>query len=224
MNNEKEVRNFYEAEEEYEKSILITKELIGKVISCDFNILKDKIKSLDTENKYGEFIDLLIAVIGRKTNKYYYCTNVEDTKYYNLEEGKVYKMSQVGLDIKNNNLTEKALDLQARAQLAPILLILTRELKHVFSLNISSSDETLYSMNTDIILNKDIEYLNDLENYLELIIDKTGRLKILVSEKDIYSLEKAKNEYSKKSSFAKTFYKIFGGEKKAIESLAKRNK
>ena len=32
MNNEKDVRNFYNEEAEYEKSILITKELINNII------------------------------------------------------------------------------------------------------------------------------------------------------------------------------------------------
>lgn len=132
MNNEKEVRNFYNEEEEYEKSILVTKELISNIIKYNETKIKDKLKFLQKEKEFEEYVDLLTAVIGKKTNKYYYCEDIEDVKYYQLEVGKVYKMTRLNVDIQSKNCTKKQLNLHARALLAEKLLIMTEELKKYF--------------------------------------------------------------------------------------------
>ena len=40
------------------------------------------------------------------------------------------------------------------------------------------------------IIEKDLKYLENLIGYLKILMDKTGRLKILVAERDVYALEK----------------------------------
>ena len=118
-----QVRDFYKEEAEYEKSILIIKEILVKIISMKQEILEEKIKHIDTEFKYDEFFDLLDAVIGRKTNKYYLCDNEDDVKYYNLELGNVYKVDNMNPDIQGRCSEEKQLNIQARAILAENYLL-----------------------------------------------------------------------------------------------------
>ena len=57
-----------------------------------------------------------------------------------------------------------------------------------------------------------VKIVNDMQNinnenlnkYLKILMDKTERIKILVAERDIYALENAKEEYSKKSSIVRS--------------------
>lgn len=219
-----QVRDFYKEEAEYEKSILIIKEIIVKIISMKQEILEEKIKHIDTEFKYDEFFDLLSAVIGRKTNKYFLCDKEDDVKYYDLELGKVYKVDNMNPDIQGRCYEEKQLNIQARAILAEKLLIMTKELKNDFSLNLGKSDGSLATLDSYIIVEQDIDYLDNLIKYLETLIDKTGRLKILVTEGDVFALEKAKEDYNKKSSVEKWFYKTFKKENSVIESMTNKNK
>lgn len=219
-----QVRDFYKEEAEYEKSILIIKEIIVKIISMKQEVFNDKISHLDSESKYTEFFDLLNAVIGRKTNKYYLCDKEDDVKYYNLELDKVYRVENMNTDIQARCSEEKQLNLQARAVLAERLLIITKELKDIFSLNLGKSDGSLATFDSYIITEQDIDYLNNLIKYLEILIDKTGRLKILVTEGDVFALEKAKEDYNKKSSVEKWFYKTFKKENSVIESMTNKNK
>lgn len=219
-----QVRDFYKEEAEYEKSILIIKEIIVKIISMKQEVIEEKIKHIDNEFKYDEFFDLLSAVMGRKTNKYYLCDKEEDVKYYDLELGKVYKVDNMNPDIQGRCSEEKQLNIQARAILAEKLLIMTKELKNDFSLNLGKSDGSLATLDSYIIVEQDIDYLDNLIKYLETLMDKTGRLKILVTEGDVYALEKAKEDYNKKSSVEKWFYKTFKKENSVIESMANKNK
>lgn len=224
MNSEKEVRDFYEEEAEYEKSILLTKELVEKVISVDINIVSEKINFLKKDSEFGEFPDLLNAVIGRETNKYYYCENIEEVKYYNLEVGKVYKISELNPDIQSKNSIKKQLNLQARAILAQKTLPMAKYLKEIFCENIQRGDGSISTIDSRIITENDVEYLENLIKYLEIMIDKTGRLKILVAERDVYALKKAKEDYNKKSSVEKWFYKTFKKEKSVINNMAQKRK
>lgn len=217
-------RNFYEEEAHYEKSTELIKELIKKVISIDMNLFKQKIDYLNDNSKYAEFIDLFLAVLGKKTNKYYYCESEDDVKYHNLILGEVYKVSELTDDLKNKDIEEKTLKLQARSILSKKLLLLTNELKQSFALNIGMKDSSMITLESHIIKESDIEYLNNLIKYLETLIDKTGRLKILLAEKDVYALKEAEETYNKKSSIEKMFYKAIKQEKNIINLMTNKNK
>ena len=78
------------------------------------------------------------------------------------------------------------------------------------------------TIDDDIIVKKDIDYLDKLVDYLNILSDKTGRLKILVAERDVYALENVKEEYGKKGSIEKWFYKTFKKEKNKIENMTKK--
>lgn len=220
----KEVRDFYQEDAEYQKSIIIIKEIIQKIIDINFDTLKEKINFVDNNKKYIDFIDLLTAVIGKKTDKYYYCQNEEDVKYYNMEIGEVYIKDKLNIDEKAKRFEAKILELQARAKLAEVLLDLTKQLEEDFKLNIGQSDGNISTLDSFIIKESDLEYLDNLIKYLQIIIDKTGRLKILISEQDVYSLAKAKEDYNKKNSIEKWFYKTLKKEKDIINSMANKNK
>ena len=71
-------------------------------------------------------------------------------------------------------------------------------------------------------MKRDLDYLDKLVDYLNILIDKTGRLKILVAERDVYALENAKEEYNKKSSIEKWLYKMFNKEESVIENMSKK--
>jgi len=210
----KEVRNFYEEEAEYEKAILITKELITKIISVDVNIYKEKLEFLNIYDNYSEFIDLLTAVLGKKTNKYYYAEAEDDIKYYDLELKKVYRLDKINLELQTKNKEEKVLKLEARALLAEKLLIIVRELKDIFSNNIQKGDGSLGTIDSRIITEQDVEYFENLILYLEKMIDKNGRLKILVAEQEVYAKEAEKAKLDSKSGIEKFFYKLIKKEKK----------
>ena len=222
MNNEP--RNFYEESQKYDDDIVEIKELINKIISINNNELKEKIELLDKENKYIEFIDLLNAVLGNETNIYYYCENEEDVKYYGLEMYKVYKISTLNIDLQSKYNKGGVLKLQARAQLAQQLTIMTHELKQLFSLNLDKTDGNLSTLEFRIIREEDVEYFNNLIKYLDIIIDKTGRLKILDAERDVYSLRKARDTYDNKSKIAKWFYKTLKKENSVIENIDRRKR
>ena len=224
MNNEKEIRNFYEEEAAYENSILITKSLVEKVLNINIDKIKEKIKFINKEIEFSEYISLLTAVIGRKTNQYYYCQNPEDTKYYELEVGKVYKWEELNPDIQSRISNKQQLNLQARAILAEQLRSMTINLKEIFSLNVEKGDGTLSTIDSNIVLDRDIDNLNNIIKYIDLMIDKTGRLKILVAERDVFAFEQAKEEYSQKSSIQKWFYKTFNKEKNVINDIAEKQK
>lgn len=223
MNKENEVRNFYEVEAQYENTIVKIKDLLNKIVNIDLNLLQEKIKYIEKESEYIEFIDLFNAVIGKKTNKYYFSESDDDIKYYSLEKGKVYKVDELNIDFKSKNKEEKQLNLQARVILANDLLSMIENLKQDLSLNIGKTDGSLISIDTHIIKEKDIEDLDNIINYLGYLIDKTNRLNVLVAEKDVFAKENAQNEYNKKSSIEKWFYKIFNKEQKVINNMTKNN-
>ena len=212
MNNNV-VRNFYEEEENYEKNTLRIKDIIIKVLNIDLNKLEEKIKYLDKDNKYVDYIDLLKAVIGQKTNKYYYCKNEEDKKYYNLELGKVYKTENINIEIKTKNSEEKVLELKARVILANELLAMTKELKQLFSNNIDKGDGILSTIDDRIIIQHDVDNFVLLINYIDIIMDETGKLKILVSEKEVYEEILKREKYGKKSALGKWLHNIVYKEK-----------
>lgn len=219
-----EVRDFYQEEAEYEKSIMIIKEIIQKVIDINLDTLKEKINYVDNNQKYADFIDLFDAVIGKKTDKYYYCQSEEDVKYYGMVIGNVYRKDKLYIDTNEKRFEAKILDLQARAKVAEVLLILTKNLKEDFKLNLGQSDGNITTFDSFTIKEADLEYLDNLIKYLEMISDKTGRLKVLVAERDVYSLEKAKEDYNKKGSLEKWFYKTLNKESNIINNMAKKNK
>ena len=216
------IKNFYEEEAQYEKSITKTKELVEQIIKVDIDDLNKKILKVDNNNDFQEFITLLNTVIGKKTNDYYYCKDMSDFKYYGLEPGKVYKTSTLNPELQTKNSKKEVLNLQARAILAPVLTQMTKNLKKLFVLNYQEGDGIVSTIDNDIIIKKDIDYLDKLVDYLNILSDKTGRLKILVAERDVYALENAKEEYNKKSSIEKWFYKTFKKEENVIENMSKK--
>lgn len=216
------VKNFYEEEAQYKKSIDETKELVEQIIKVDVENLSKKITKIDNNNQFEDFIGLLNTVIGKKTNDYYYCQDMNDFKYYGLEPGKVYKTSALNPELQTRNSKKEVLNLQARAILAPFLMEMSKELKDLFILNYQEGDGIISTIDNDIIVKKDIDYLYKLIEYLNILSDKTGRLKILVAERDVYALEEAKEEYSKKSSVEKWFYKTFNKEQSVIENMSKK--
>lgn len=215
-------KNFYEEEAQYEKSITETKELVEQIIKIDIDSLNKKILKIDSNNEFKDFIGLLNTVIGKKTNDYYYCKDMNDFKYYGLEPGKVYKTSSLNPELQTKNSKKEVLNLQARAILAPILIEMSKKLKELFILNYQEGDGIISTIDNEIIVKKDIEYLDKLVDYLNVLGDKTGRLKILVAERDVYALENAKEEYNKKSSIEKWFYKTFNKEQSVIENMSKK--
>ena len=154
---EKEVRNFYEEEAEYEKATEIIKELITKIVSVDINIQKEKLEYLKIYDDYSEFPELLTAVLGKNTNKYYYAQTEDDIKYYDLELGKVYRTEEINLDLQAKNNQEKVLKLEARAILAEKLLHMVREIKEIFMQNIEKGDGSLATIDSRIIIETDIK-------------------------------------------------------------------
>lgn len=216
------IKNFYEEEAQYEKSIVETKELVEQIIKVDIDSLNKKIKKIDSNNEFEDFIGLLNTVIGKKTNDYYYCKDMNDFKYYGLEPGKVYKVSTLNPELQTRNSKKEVLNLQARAILAPILMEMSKKLKNLFTINYQEGDGVISTIDDDIIVKRDLDYLDKLVDYLNILIDKTGRLKILVAERDVYALENAKEEYNKKSSIEKWFYKTFNKEESVIENMSKR--
>ena len=216
------VKNFYEEEAQYEKSIVETKELVEQIIKIDIDSLNKKIKKIDSNNEFEDFIGLLNTVIGKKTNDYYYCKDMNDFKYYGLEPGKVYKVSTLNPELQTKNSKKEVLNLQARAILAPILMEMSKKIKNLFTINYQESDGVISTIDDDIIVKKDLDYLDKLVDYLNILIDQTGRLKILVAERDVYALENAKEEYNKKSSIEKWFYKTFNKEESVIENMSKK--
>ena len=224
MSNENEVRNFYEEERKYEESIIETKLIIEKIISIDFEILKKKIDYVDIDKKHEDYISLFNAVIGRPTAKYYYCKNEDDAKYYGLELGKVYELGKINRELQVKYSKEEVLDLEARAILSQLLLPLTYSLKELFSQNLLKTDNSFVTLDSEIITGNDINYLENLINYLNLMLEKTGRLKILVAEREVYALEKAKKDYSKKTSVEKFFHKLLKTEESVIIGMANKNK
>lgn len=223
MNNN-QVRNFYEEEAQYEKSIFVIKDMIQKIINLKTEDLQSKIKYVDENSEYIEYIDLFEAVIGRKTNKYYWSQNEEDEKYYNLVLGQVYRTDKLNMELQVKNKEEKVLNLQARAILAQKLLPTTKNLKQIFSLNVGKTDNSFVTFDSYHIKEQDINYLDNFIKYLELMIDKTGRLKILDAEQDVYSVEKAKESYNKKSSLEKWIYKKLNKEQDIINNMSKKYK
>jgi len=216
------VKNFYEEEAQYEKSIVETKELVEQIVKIDTNNLYKKIIKIDDHNIFEGFIGLLNTVIGKKTNDYYYCTDMNDFKYYGLEPGKVYKTSTLNPELQTRNSKKEVLNLQARAILAPVLMTMAKKLKELFILNYQEGDGVISTIDEDIIVKNDIDYLDKLVDYLNILSDKTGRLKVLVAERDVYALENAKEEYNKKSSIEKWFYKTFNKEQSVIENMSKK--
>ena len=214
MNNEKNVRNFYEIESQYEQSTLEVKGLIKKIVTIDIEMFNKKIESIDKDNKYFEFIDLFNAITGRKTNKYYFCKSVDDVKYSDLELNKVYKREELGVDLQSKVQEEKILELPARVQLANRFINLVTLLKEDFLLNLNKGDGFISTISSEIIIESDIEYLDNLIKYLQLIIDETGRLKILISEQEIYKEIEKNDQYNKKNALGKFFYRAFKKEKK----------
>lgn len=222
---EEEVKNFYEMEAGYASSVVEMKNLINKVISIDVDRLKEQITEYDAESKYAEFIDLFLAVIGRKTNKYYVCENMEEVKYYHLTMGNVYRIDRMNVKVDGISKEEKPLKLVARAKLAEELILMTEELKKIFLANKTQQNTNpAVTLNENIIKESDISFFDNLTEYLKNIIDTTGRLKILEAERDVYAYEKAKEDYNKKSSLMKWMYKTFNKEENVIDNMAKKNR
>lgn len=205
---EKEVRNFYEEEANYEKETEKIKDLITKVVSVDINIQKEKLEYLNIYEKYNEFVDLLTAVLGKNTNKYYYAQTEDDVKYYDLEIGHVYRLEDINMELQTKNNNEKILKLDARAILAKKLLPMVKEIKDIFEKNLEKGDGSLATIDSRIIIESDIEYYENLILYLEKMLDNTGRLKILVAEQEVYKKIKEKEEFNKKSTLGKFFSKL----------------
>jgi len=205
---DQQVRNFYEEESEYEKTTEIIKDLIEKIVRVDINIQKQKLEFLNIYEKYNEFEDLLTAVLGKDTNKYYYAQTEEDVKYYNLELGKVYNIEDVNIEIQTKNNKPNVLKLEARSILAEKLLVLAKEIKKIFEENIHKGDGSFATIDSSIIKESDIEYYDNLILYLEKMMDKTGRLKILVAEQDVYKKIKEEEEFNKKGALGKFFSKL----------------
>ncbi len=224
MNKDKQVRNFYDEESAYEQSILETKALVEKVISIDINMLSEKIVKLAKEGEYKEFADILEAVIGKETNKFYYCTDEDEQKYHGLIVGNVYSKSVLSPELKNKNDKHEQLNLKARAFLAKPLLIMTRKLKEIFSVNLENNSDLILSADNNMITSYDLAYLDDLIKYLDLMCDDSGRLKILVAERDVFAVQKAKTEYQKKSPFIKWTLKVFNKENSTIDNMANKIK
>jgi len=222
MNNN--VRDFYQMEEQYEQNNVLVRDLIKKIMNIDINLFKQKLDYLDKELKYTEFLDLYNAVIGKKTKKYYFCENLDDVKYYDLKFGEVYKMSELNPDIQTRNNEEKVLKLKARVILSNQLINLTNSLIEDFKQNLGKSDGSISTFDSVIIKEQDIKYLETLLEYLKTMQDETGRLKILVIEKEEYALQEAKESYNKKSSVEKWFYKTFKQENAVINNMAKKNR
>ena len=200
-------QNFYKTEAAYENSIEETKELVEKIINIDINKLDEKLKAIGND-KYIEFKDLFKAVIGRNTNKYYYCENEEDVKYYKLELGKVYRKDNLYKDILIKNNEEKPLNLKARAYLANDLYLMINDIKNDF-INIHAKEDL--SGVTEI--KNYLDWLILLDKYLKMLKDENKRLKILVAEQSIFEIEKSKLEYNKKGIIGKWILKNFGKDK-----------
>lgn len=205
---EKQVRNFYEEEAEYEKATEIIKDLITKVVSVDINKQQEKLEYLNIYEKYNEFVDLLNAVLGKDINKYYYAQTEDDVKYYDLELGKVYRTEDINIELQTKNHQERILKIEARAILAEKLLPMVKEIKDIFEQNKEKGDGNFATIDSRIIVESDIEYYENLILYLEKMLDTTGRLKILVSEQEVYKKIKEQEEFNKKSSFGKFFSKF----------------
>lgn len=205
---EKEVRNFYEEEANYEKETEIIKELIAKVVNVDINIQKEKLEYLKIYENYSEFADLLTAVLGKETNKYYYAQTEDDVKYYDLTIGQVYKVEDINMELQSKNNEVKVLKIESRALLAGKLLPIVREIKEIFIQNLEKGDGSLATIDSRIIVESDIEYYENLILYLEKMLDTTGRLKILVSEQEVYKKIKEQEEFNKKSALGKFFSKL----------------
>lgn len=222
---EHEVKNFYEMEAGYANSVVEMKNLINKVISIDVDRLKEQISDVDSESQYVEFVDLFLAVIGRKTNKYYVCENMEEVKYYHLTMGNVYRIDRMNVKVDGISKEEKTLKLVARAKLAEDLILMTEELKKIFLTNkLQQNNNPSITLNANIIKESDIAFFDNLTEYLKNIMDATGRLKILEAERDVYAREKAKEDYNKKSSLMKWMYKTLNKEENVINNIAKKNR
>lgn len=204
----KEVRNFYEEEANYEKETEIIKELIAKVVNVDINVQKQKLEYLNIYKNYSEFADLLTAVLGKETNKYYYAQTEDDVKYYDLTIGQVYKVEDINMELQSKNNEVKVLKIEARALLAGKLLPMVREIKEIFIQNLEKGDGNLATIDSRIIVESDIEYYENLILYLEKMLDTTGRLKILISEQEVYKKIKEQEEFNKKSALGKFFSKL----------------
>ena len=189
---ENEVRNFYDVESQYENLVLQAKNLVEKVIIVDIEKLRKKISKNDTENIFEEYIELLEAVIGKETNYFYYCKNLEDEKYYNLQYGCVYGRKNLNPEIKTRIEKPSKLEMPARIILASFLYDLTLKLKKSFASNLQTGDGDISSIDENIIVKKDIEYLDTLTKYLDVFLDEKGRLRIVAAEQDVFALNKAK--------------------------------
>ena len=122
-------------------------------------------------------------------------------------------MKMVNIDIQSKNTEEKVLDLQARVQLSEVFIDLVYSLKEDFVLNLNKGDGSLSTINSEIITENDIGYLEKIIEYLKLIMDKTGRLKILVVEQEVYKkIQEDKNK--ERISIGNWFNKTFKKEKK----------
>lgn len=207
------IRNFYEEEAGYERNTQLIREIISKVLSIDLLKLEEKIKYVDKSNEYIEYIDLLNSVIGNPTNKYYYCNNHDHVKYYNLELDKVYKVENLNNELIKLNAEAKVLELKARVILSNVLLKLTHDLKEIFKNNIKKSTGDLFTLENRVILESDIEIFESIIQYLDVMHDETGRLKILIEEKEIYETLKRREKYNKKSAFGKFMHNIVYKEK-----------
>lgn len=208
MNNEP--RNFYLEEEKYENAIIEVKKLIKKINNINIEQINEKIKIIDIEKKYLDFIDVFNAVIGKSTTKFYYCDGLEDAKYYGLKEGFIYNAEKIHPDLQKSIGDGKRLNLQVRAMLAEKMIIDVKELIEMFKTNVVTKEENSFDYSNFNQINElDIDSFKVIYQYLETIINKAGRLKILVAEKE---LEKQETK-NKQSFFDKIIFKLVNKDK-----------
>ena len=221
---ENDVRNFYDVESDYEKSLLETRRLIEEIVKVDIEQLRKKITKVDTELVFNEYVDMLEAVIGKETTNFYYCKNIEDEKYYNLKIGEVYNKKTLNPEIQSRINKPIKLELPARVILGTFLYVLTLKLIEKFNDNLQTGDGYISTIDDDIIVKKDVEYLEKLIKYLQTIRDENGKLRIIAAEQDVFALNRAKEQYQKKSSLEKWFLKTLKKEDSTILGMAKKNK
>ena len=221
---ETKVKNFYEEEAQYEKSIIVLKRLITDLINIDFQKLKEKINNVSDKFNVEEYNDLFFAVLGKPTDKYYFCEKDDDVKYYNLVLGEVYKISELNDEFQKNNKEKKQLNLKARGILAHNLLSMTEILKEILSCNIVKNNASLIDLNSSIITENDIQSLDKIIVYSNTLINDLTRIKVLAAEQDVYALRKAEEDYDKKNKFIKLFYKLTNKKQAIINKLASKNR
>ena len=218
------IRNFYEEETRYANLVLETKKIVEFVIDIDVEKLSKKIEKVNIESTFDEYINLLEAVIGKDTTNFYYCKNQDDQKHHGLVVGNVYGRDVLDPEIQSRIQKPSRLELPARILLANFLYDLTLKLKKVFSENLQTVDGYISTIEEDLIVKKDIDTLDNLMKYLDILLNEQGKLRIIAAEQEVFALNKAKEQYQKKSSLEKWFLKTLKQEDSTLKNMAKKNK